>query len=85
LAGVARTRNGVAVPIDAFEKNKLTPKNSRQSAIESKRCLCLPQIEPEHIGDAIHPGSDGTECASCLGGTRIGASLFTDKRVRVPL
>src|ERR1700730_3107801 len=25
--------------------------------------LCLPQIEPEHIGDAVHPGSDGTECA----------------------
>src|SRR3984885_11096459 len=27
------------------------------------RCvLCLPQIKPEHIGDAVHPGSDGTEC-----------------------
>src|SRR5229473_2400787 len=25
------------------------------------RCLCLPQIKPEHIGDAVHPGSDGTE------------------------
>src|SRR5712672_2754148 len=25
--------------------------------------LCLPQIKPEHIGDAVHPGSDGTECA----------------------
>src|SRR5882672_12948485 len=24
--------------------------------------LCLPQIKPEHIGDAVHPGSDGTEC-----------------------
>jgi hypothetical protein len=23
--------------------------------------LCLPQIKPEHIGDAIHPGSGGTE------------------------
>ena len=23
--------------------------------------LCLPQIKPEHIGDAVHPGSDGTE------------------------
>src|SRR6202162_670881 len=25
--------------------------------------LCLPQIKPEHIGDAVHPGSDGTQCA----------------------
>jgi hypothetical protein len=25
--------------------------------------VCLPQIKPEHIGDAIRPGSDGTECA----------------------
>src|SRR5260370_1300061 len=25
-------------------------------------CLCLPQIKREHIGDAVHPGSDGTEC-----------------------
>src|ERR1700726_2571547 len=24
--------------------------------------LCLPQIKPEHIGDAVHPGSGGTEC-----------------------
>src|SRR6266436_9106809 len=24
--------------------------------------LCVPQIKPEHIGDAVHPGSDGTEC-----------------------
>src|SRR5258706_15979649 len=24
--------------------------------------LCLPQIKPEHICDAVHPGSDGTEC-----------------------
>jgi DNA helicase HerA-like ATPase len=24
--------------------------------------LSLPQIRPEHIGDAAHPGSDGTEC-----------------------
>jgi Ku protein len=24
--------------------------------------LCLPQIKPEHIGDAVHPGSAGTEC-----------------------
>ncbi len=24
--------------------------------------LCLPQIKREHIGDADHPGSDGTEC-----------------------
>src|ERR1700676_3772157 len=24
--------------------------------------LCLPQIKREHIGDAVHPGSDGTEC-----------------------
>jgi hypothetical protein len=23
--------------------------------------LCLPQIKPEHIGDAVHPGSDETE------------------------
>src|SRR5258708_573152 len=23
--------------------------------------LCLPQIKPEHIGDAVHPGSDSTE------------------------
>src|SRR5260370_40411736 len=23
---------------------------------------CVPQIKPEHIGDAVHPGSDGTEC-----------------------
>src|SRR6202022_475583 len=28
-----------------------------------KRIGCLPQIKPEHIGDAVHPGSDGTECA----------------------
>src|SRR6202521_286812 len=27
-----------------------------------KSKLCLPQIKPEHIGDAVHPGSDGTEC-----------------------
>ena len=26
--------------------------------------LCLPQINPEHIGDAVHPGSDVTECVS---------------------
>lgn len=25
--------------------------------------LCLPQIMPEPIGDAVHPGLDGTECA----------------------
>src|ERR1700676_5592727 len=25
--------------------------------------LCLPQIKPEHIGDAVHPKSDGKECA----------------------
>src|SRR6266481_5651612 len=24
--------------------------------------LCVPQFKPEHIGDAVHPGSDGTEC-----------------------
>src|ERR1700719_2518023 len=24
--------------------------------------LCLPQIKPEHIGDAVHPKSDGKEC-----------------------
>jgi Domain of unknown function (DUF1330) len=24
--------------------------------------LCLPQIKREHIGDAVHQGSDGTEC-----------------------
>src|ERR1700682_1543062 len=24
--------------------------------------LCLPQIKPEHIGNAVHPGSGGTEC-----------------------
>src|ERR1700687_723299 len=24
--------------------------------------LCLPQIKPEHIGDAVRPRSDGTEC-----------------------
>jgi hypothetical protein len=26
--------------------------------------LCLPQIKPEHIGDAVHPGSDSTECVA---------------------
>src|ERR1700736_78890 len=26
------------------------------------RSLCLPQIKPEHIGDAVHPKSDGKEC-----------------------
>ena len=31
-------------------------------AIDGARDLCLPQIKPEHIGDAVHPGSDGTEC-----------------------
>src|SRR5258708_6840957 len=30
---------------------------------DGERELCLPQIKPEHIGDAVHPGSDGTECA----------------------
>jgi hypothetical protein len=25
--------------------------------------LCLAQIKPEHIGDAVHPGSDARECA----------------------
>src|SRR6266404_6598880 len=30
--------------------------------IEGFEPLCLPQIKPEHIGDAVHPGSDGTEC-----------------------
>src|SRR3981189_2499259 len=25
------------------------------------RGLCLPQIKPEHIGDAVHPESEGTE------------------------
>jgi hypothetical protein len=24
--------------------------------------LCLPEIKREHIGDAVHPGSDSTEC-----------------------
>jgi hypothetical protein len=24
--------------------------------------VCLPQIKPEHIADAVHPGSDETEC-----------------------
>ena len=23
--------------------------------------MCLPPIKPKHIGDAVHPGSDGTE------------------------
>jgi hypothetical protein len=55
-----------------------------QAALELSRGrlfrLCLPQIKPEHIGDAIRPGSDGTECAPlpqlhC----DIGASLFNDK------
>src|SRR6202022_1107538 len=27
------------------------------------RPVCLPQIKPEHIGDAVRPRSDGTECA----------------------
>jgi hypothetical protein len=27
------------------------------------RLLCLPQIKPEHRGDAVHPGPHGTECA----------------------
>src|ERR1700726_4280929 len=31
-------------------------------AIATSQGLCLPQIKPEHIGDAVHPGSDGTEC-----------------------
>jgi hypothetical protein len=46
------------------------PSHSRDSAFDAARaeeaalgCLCLPQIKPEHIGDAVHPGSDGTECA----------------------
>src|ERR1700726_1263396 len=30
-------------------------------AIATSQGLCLPQIKPEHIGDAVHPGSDGTE------------------------
>src|SRR6202790_1218253 len=28
--------------------------------------LCLPQIKPEHIGGAVHPGSGGTECIPLL-------------------
>jgi hypothetical protein len=40
--------------------------------------LCLPQIKPEHIGDAAHPGSDAQNAPRCLG-RDIGASLFNDK------
>src|SRR5258708_4833714 len=29
---------------------------------KNRSALCLPQIKREHIGDAVHPGSDGTEC-----------------------
>jgi hypothetical protein len=47
--------------------------------------LCLPQIKPEHIGDACHPGSDATECAPASAARDIGGSLFNDKGVRVPL
>src|ERR1700694_4309135 len=32
------------------------------SGLTGVTILCLPQIKPEHIGDAVHPGSDGTEC-----------------------
>src|ERR1700726_3965753 len=33
-------------------------------AIATSQGLCLPQIKPEHIGDAVHPGSDSTECVA---------------------
>jgi hypothetical protein len=39
---------------------KAAKKWRRQNATNGM--LCLPQIKPEHIGDAVHPGSDGTEC-----------------------
>src|SRR3981189_2642179 len=36
--------------------------DTHQNVTSCRTLLCLPQIKPEHIGDAVHPGSDGTEC-----------------------
>jgi hypothetical protein len=30
-----------------------------------RRTCAYRKIKPEHIGDAVHPGSDGTECVRC--------------------
>ena len=38
----------------------------RDRGVTLKVDLCLPQIKPEHIGDAVHPGSGGTECIPLL-------------------
>src|SRR5258705_8445659 len=38
-------------------------KSNGNPSLWVERYVCLPQIKPEHIGDAVHPGSDGTECA----------------------
>src|SRR5260370_23981633 len=43
---------------DAKPQNMSSAVPHDQQSIE----LCLPQIKPEHIADAVHPGSDGTEC-----------------------
>ena len=46
-------------------------------SIRQNGYLCLPQIKPEHIGNAVYLGSDGTENASsCLGADYISASMF---------
>src|SRR6202171_4528750 len=44
-----------------------------QAAAPPPKDLCLPQINPEHIGDAVHPGSDGTECVPLPRGHVISA------------
>jgi hypothetical protein len=46
--------------------------------VEQVQWVCVPQIKPENIGDAVHPGSDVTECVP-LAARDIGASLFNDK------
>ena len=39
-------------------------------AIDGARDLCLPQIKPEHIGDAVRPRLGDKECAGAIDGAR---------------
>src|SRR5258708_2895654 len=63
----ARTLETRAVLDTGPRPNGVAIVSSLQAAVvacigdDAHRPLCLPQIKPEHIGDAVHPGSDGTE------------------------
>ncbi len=54
--------NGTAPSVRACTETTGRTLRTRIAFKPAPNGVCLPQIKREHIGDAVHPGSDGTEC-----------------------